>query len=62
MGDTVTFASRDYCLMLLLLAIWRIHRAAKKLKARQNPQVNGKSLMPVKAWIRVENRPADKIF
>jgi hypothetical protein len=45
-----------------LLAIWRIHRAAKKLKARQNPPVNGKSLMPAEAWIRVENRPADKIF
>ena len=44
-----------------LLAIWRIHRAAKKSKARQNPQVNGKSLMPAEAWIRVENHPADKI-
>ena len=45
-----------------LLAIWRIHRAAKKSKARQNPRVNGKSLMPAEAWIRVENHPADKTF
>jgi hypothetical protein len=45
-----------------LLAIWRMRRAAKKSEARQNPPTNGKSLAPAEAWIRVENRPADKIF
>jgi len=55
-----------------LLAIWRIHRAAKKLKVRhhpypgvRSPYVNGKGLTPVEpvaALAPVENRPADKIF
>jgi hypothetical protein len=44
-----------------LLAIWRMQRAAKKLKARQNARTNDKSLA-VDAWVRVENRPADKII
>ncbi len=44
-----------------LLAIWRMRRAAKKLEARQNSCPNGKSLA-VDAWVRVENRPADKII
>ncbi len=37
-----------------LLAIWRIHRAAKKFQARENPYMNGKSLVPaepVKTWV-----------
>src|SRR5208283_761332 len=41
-----------------LLAIWRIHRAAKNFQARENPYMNGKSLVPaepVKTWV------ADKI-
>ena len=48
-----------------LLAIWRIHRAAKKLKAQQHRYANGKTLVPVEpaeAWLRVENRPVDKII
>jgi hypothetical protein len=44
-----------------LLAIWRIRRAAKKLEALQNSRTNDKSLT-VNAWVRVENRPADKII
>lgn len=54
-----------------LLASWRIHRAAKKLKPRQSPYPNGnkmrsdgKSLVPaepVAAWASAENRPDDKI-
>jgi hypothetical protein len=44
-----------------LLAIWRIRRAAKKLEARQNSRTQDKSLT-VDAWVRVENRPADKII
>jgi hypothetical protein len=44
-----------------LLAIWRIRRAAKKLEARQSSCTNVKSLM-VNTWVRVENRPADKII
>ena len=47
-----------------LLAIWRIHRAAKKLKTRQNPYENGKNWVPpepVEAWMRPENEPVDKI-
>jgi hypothetical protein len=55
-----------------LLAIWRIHRAAKKLKIRQNPYPNGtpacsngKGLRPpepVAAGTPAENDPADKNF
>jgi hypothetical protein len=48
-----------------LLAIWRIHRAAKKLNGRQTPYANGKGLAPVEpvaALASAENRPADKIF
>ena len=44
-----------------LLAIWRIRRAAKKMEARNNALPNGKSFT-ADAWVRVENRPADKIF
>ncbi len=47
-----------------LLGIWRIHRATKKLKARQNPYINGKNWVPpepVETWTRPENQPADKI-
>jgi len=47
-----------------LLAIWRMRRAAKKLKARPTPYVNGKNLAPAepaKVWLRVENRSPDKI-
>jgi hypothetical protein len=44
-----------------LLAIWRIRRAAKKLEARQNSRAHDKSLA-VDTWVRVENRPADKII
>ncbi len=55
-----------------LLAIWRIHRTAKKLKPRQTSYPNGnkmrsddKSLAPaepVAAWASAENRPEDKII
>ena len=37
-----------------LLAVWRIHRATKKLDARQRFPVNGRSLLPaepVKTWV-----------
>jgi len=37
-----------------LLAVWRIHRATKKLGARQPSRVNGKSLLPAepaKVWV-----------
>jgi hypothetical protein len=44
-----------------LLAIWRMRRATKKLEARQNSRTHDKSLT-VDAWVRVENRPADKII
>ena len=44
-----------------LLAVWRIRRAAKKMEARNNALPNGKSFT-ADAWVRVENRPADKIF
>jgi hypothetical protein len=44
-----------------LLAIWRIRHAAKKMEAQQNSSTNDKSLT-VDAWVRVENRPADKII
>jgi len=44
-----------------LLAIWRIRRAAKKVEATQNSGTNDKSLT-ADAWVRVENRPADKII
>ena len=55
-----------------LLAIWRIHRAAKKLPAPQNPHPNGKSAAkngkrpasaePVTALAPAESRPADELF
>ena len=55
-----------------LLAIWRIHRAAKKSNGRHNPYPavksaypNGKGLTPVEpvaALAPAENRPTDKIF
>jgi hypothetical protein len=55
-----------------LLAIWRIHRAAKKLNHRLNPYPNGKNgyangknltpAEPVAALAAAENQPADKIF
>jgi hypothetical protein len=55
-----------------LLAIWRIHRAAKKLNRRLNPYPNGKNgyangknltpAEPVAALAAAENQPADKIF
>jgi hypothetical protein len=44
-----------------LLAIWRIRRAAKKVETTQNSGTNDKSLT-ADAWVRVENRPADKII
>ncbi len=44
-----------------LLAIWRIRRAAKKLDARHNGYVNGKTLK-VEPWTRVEIRAPDKII
>jgi hypothetical protein len=44
-----------------LLAVWRIRRAAKKLKARQNSYPNGKSFT-ADAWVRVEDRSPDKII
>ena len=44
-----------------LLAIWRIRRAAKKLEARQNGHLNGKTLT-VNPWTRVETRAPDKII
>ncbi len=54
-----------------LLAIWRIHRAAKKLKPRQSPYPNSNKMRsddknlapaePVAAWASAENRPDDKI-
>jgi len=44
-----------------LLAIWRIRRAAKKVETTQNSGTNEKSLT-ADAWVRVENRPADKII
>jgi hypothetical protein len=55
-----------------LLAIWRIHRSAKKLKAPPGPGPNGKRARvddksltapePVAAWGPAEDRPEDKIF
>jgi hypothetical protein len=44
-----------------LLAIWRIRRAAKKMKARNNSLPNGKSFA-ADAWVRVENRSPDNII
>jgi membrane protein implicated in regulation of membrane protease activity len=44
-----------------LLAIWRMRRTAKKIEAQQNSSTNDKSLT-VDAWVRVENRPANKII
>jgi hypothetical protein len=53
-----------------LLAIWRIHRAAKKLQARQNSHPNGKNGLkqgkgltqpdPVTALVSAPNRAADE--
>jgi hypothetical protein len=55
-----------------LLAIWRIHRAAKKLKPWPNQHPGGKSAPaggnslpapgPAAAWAPAENQPADKTF
>jgi len=55
-----------------LLAIWRIHRAAKKLKIRQTPHPHGVKQRsadkrsappePVAVGMSVEDNPGDKIF
>jgi len=55
-----------------LLAIWRIHRAAKKLKTRQTPPPNGAQMRsedkrlappePVAVGVSAEDNPGDKIF
>ena len=44
-----------------LLAIWRIHRAARKIEAQQNSPTNGKSLT-ADTWVRVKERASDKLF
>jgi len=56
-----------------LLAIWRIHRAARKLQERQpHPALNGKNAAasgrspaspePAAAWAPAERQPVDKAF
>jgi len=47
-----------------LLAIWRIHRAARKTNARRDSVSNGNGRVkpePTEIWTRVEERPSDKI-
>ena len=55
-----------------LLASWRIHRAAKKLKTRQTPYPNASQTgsedknpappEPVAAWVSAEDDPGEKSF